>query len=422
MPPEAARPERKLHPRAWVALALDALYWAAWELCALFVAVYFWVSSMDFQVVCRHYLALYIVTPIVFIIAGWLAQRYDRLWVYRAGVALHAVYFGTLLSLQEAAATYSVHLGVLLGITWGFFWAGNNTFSFDVTLAGGREKYFGLQQAISGGVRFVAPLLGGLIIHFAPQDLLGFQILFALACVIYIGALGVSMWMPHDRERRPFNFKRAMFPPKEMRDWRIILLASFTLAGTFNILMFLLGLLMFFETNDELSVGGFGSFQVVAHIIVASLMSSLMRPAMRRRAMLAGTVLLVLAGCVLLFRLDVWTLLLFGLLRSIAGPMFGISHFSLRIDVIANSVKEPWERIEYLAAWEVPLAIGRIIMMLLLMGLSEVFTEGSLGIRIAVFCLCAVRILTYLILSQAHTLKQAEEDERAATERLKEAP
>ncbi len=407
-------PERKLHPQAWVALALAALYWAAWELCALFVGVYLWVNSFDLQVVFQHYLALYIVTPIFFVIAGWLAQRFDRLWVYRAGVGLHAVYFGTLLYLQEHAAAYSPHLGALLGITWGFFWVGHNTFSFDVTLAGGRERFFGLQQALSGGVRLFAPVIGGGIIALAPAEMLGFQIIFAIACVIYLIALAVSMWMPPDTTRRPFNLRRALFPPKEMHDWRIIMLASFTLAGTFNILMFLLGLLMFIETNEELAVGGFGSFQVVAHIIVASLMSSFMRPALRRKAMLAGTALLVLAGTIILLRLDVWTLLLFALLRSISGPLFGISHFSMRIDVIANSVEETWQRIEYLAAWEIPLAISRVIMMLLLMGLSAWFTEGSLGIRIAIFCLCAIRIITYMILSQAYVLKDAEEEERAA--------
>ena len=397
--------DRTLHPQAWVALSLMALYTTAEGLCQIFVSVYFWVESLDFMAVCRHYLALYAVTPVVFTLAGWMAQRYDRLLVYRMGLFLHAVYYAALLLLREEAATYSVHLGVLLGITWGFFWAGQNTFSFDVTRAGNRERYFGLQLGIDGVCGFVAPLLGGFIIWMTPGTLFGYQLIFGSAVVIYCICLALSYWMPHDNTRRPFKLKRALFPGKEQRDWRLIMLASGTMAGAFNIFIFLLALLMYQQTNTELAVGAYSAIQAAAGVSVSFFLSRVMTPMRRQPVLLASVVLLVIAGAMILWQLNLATLIIFGLLRSISGPMFGISHFSLRLDVIDSSVEERHQRIEYITAWEWPLAIGRVIMMLVLMGLAGWFTESDLGLRIAIFALCAIRILTYLILIQTDTMR-----------------
>ena len=109
----------RLHPQAWLVIALYALYATAESLCSVFVGVYFYVNSLDFSVVCRHYLALHLVTPFVFTLAGWHAKTRDHTRVYRAGLALHAVYHAMLLSLREDSARHPVALGVLLGVTRG---------------------------------------------------------------------------------------------------------------------------------------------------------------------------------------------------------------------------------------------------------------------------------------------------------------
>lgn len=59
-----------LHPQAKVAFVLAGLYNAAEALCQVFVSVYFWRNSHDLMVLCWYYLALYAVTPVVFLLAG----------------------------------------------------------------------------------------------------------------------------------------------------------------------------------------------------------------------------------------------------------------------------------------------------------------------------------------------------------------
>ena len=398
---------RKLHQTAWIALALHGLYHAAEALCSIFVGVYFWINSLSFFVVCMHYLALYAVTPVFFLLAGWYAQRYDRLHVYRLGLLLNICYYGTLLLLQERSVDYAVPLGALLGVTWGVFYAGANTFDFDVTKPGAREYYFGLLQSVTGTFRLLAPIVGSAVIFVAPDRLLGYHLVFFIAILLYAACFVISFKMPKDNVRRPFRIRRALFPGKDQRDWRLILLASASMAGSFTILAFLLGLIMFMQTGNELSVGGFASFQAITGIVTAYTVGRFVRPHSRKPFMLAGVIVLVGAGIVVAWELSVITLVVFGFMRSVAGPLFGIPHFSLRLDTINRCASDPSERIEYLCAWEAPLALGRVFMMALMMLLFAWFIENDLGLRLTLFTLCAVRILTYFILIRTDALRGA---------------
>ncbi len=396
--------EKRLHPKAWVVFVLNALYSVAQALCSVFVAVYFYVVSLDFNTVCYHYLALYIVTPVVFILAGWYSQARDRVHVYRIGLVLHAVYYATLLYLQEDAQHYAFALGALLGVTWGFFWAGNNTLQYDMSSGGKREYFFGLLHSIVGLSRLVAPLMSGFIIQYVPTKEFGYHLIFFVALLLYIISLAFSLLIPQDRERRKFHIRRALFPGKDQRDWRLIMLAAASQAGAFSIFNFLLGLVMYLQTGNEMDVGKFLALQAVAGIASAYLTGRFVNPTNRKTALRWGVILLVLGGTILLYKLNIYTLLLFGLMRAVAAPLYSIPQFAIRLDVIARSVQYPEQRIEYLSAWEVPLAIGRIVMMTALILLSSQLDD--LGIRIILFLLCANRIVTYALVSQVSFVRE----------------
>ena len=397
--------KRRLHKEAWVALALTGLYYAAEALCQIWVSVYFWVNSLDFSVICRHYMAQYLVTPVVFILAGWYSQARDRAHVYRIGLVLHAAFYATLLILQEKSVDYAVPLGALMGVTWGMFWPGAQTFNYDVTVAGEREYYYGLLQVVTGTVRLVAPLVGALIIASAADKLVGYHVVFGVALVLYGGALVLSFKVPRDSTPRPFRFRRAIFPGKEQRDWRLILLASGTLGGAYHVFAFLLGLIMYMQTEEEWSVGAFASFQAIVGIGMAYVLARTIRPGRRRKVMFWGTMVAMAAGMMVSWKLTVVTLVIFGFMRRVGQAMFGIPHVSLRMDIISANVEEPAQRIEYICAWEVPLAIGRVLTLLLVGGLYAAFEDKAFALRLALLILCCSRLLSYLLVAQTSQLR-----------------
>jgi YQGE family putative transporter len=395
----------RLHPEARAALTLTGLYWAADALCSIFVSVYLWVNSHDFEVVFRHNIAIYLVTPVFIILAGWYAQARDRLHVYRAGIVLHAIYYGALLLLREQAAEYPGLLGALLGVTWGVFWAGANTITFDVTSKGNREYYFGTVAAVTGIFQMVAPVVGGFIIQYSGDRLTGYHRIFAVVILVYLASFVLTYRIPSDGEPRPYRIRRALLPGKDQRDWRLVMLASATLAGSFDIPKFLLPLLMFVETSSEVSAGGLASYQALIGIVLSYFVGRWVVPRTWKRYLFWGTVVLVAGGLVIAFKVTALTLIVFGFLRTASGSMINVPHLSLRYAIINRSVEEPGQRIEYVCAWEVPLAVGRVLMMGVMMGLWAYAHET--GLRIALLILCLARVATYFVLVRTDTLREA---------------
>jgi YQGE family putative transporter len=187
-----------------------------------------------------------------------------------------------------------------------------------------------------------------------------------------------------------------------------MMLASASMSGSFNIFPFVLGLLMYMRTGNELSVGGYASLQALAGVIVAFIVARVVTPRTRRPYMFWGLIVLVAAGCLMAFEVTATVLIVFGLLRSISGPLFGIPYGGLRYDIIAKCAQDPSQRIEYIAAWEVPLAIGRVIMMFVMMGVYHFLNGNDIALRIILFVICAIRILTYRFSTSTSVLREGE--------------
>jgi len=396
-----------LQSRAWLVILLNAFYSVADALCSVFVSVYFYVNSLDVTLVFQHYTTLYITTPIAFIVAGWYAKTKDHTHVFRIGLLLHAGYYALLLYLRTDAVRYVIPLGAFFGVTWGFFWAGNNIFQFDFSAGGKSREYFlGLISSVSNGAKMVAPFISGAIIRSSSTPERGYHLVFFLALIAYLASVAVSFYIPHINSRRPFHIRKALLPDKEQHDWRLVMLASASLAGSFHIFHFLLAILMYRHVANEAAVGGYVSFQGLVIVVTAFFVGKYAMPYLRPRFMFWGVITLVIAGAVLSCKITVATMLVFALLRSISLPLFGIPHTAIRFEVMRRAVEEPSERIEYICAWEVPLAIGRIIMMSAVMLLYHYADEA--GLRTAVLLLCCIRIATYLLVKRVSFVKQPE--------------
>lgn len=93
----------------------------------------------------------------------------------------------------------------------------------------------------------------------------------------------------------------------------------------------------------------------------------------------------------------------FGFLTALAVPLFQIPHFSIRFQIIDECMEHPWERIEYLASWEVPLAIGRVFLIGVLVLFYYLF--GTYGLSLALAIICVNHLITYFILAQTSVLR-----------------
>jgi len=320
------------------------------------------------------------------------------------------LFYGTLLWLGKDAVDYAPQLGALLGLAWGVFWAGNHTLTFDSVKVDERDYFFGWFLALTQGPRLVAPLIASGIIWLAPTDDFGFRLVFAVTVILYAVAMVWALRFPADTTRQPYKIWRAIFPPKEDRDWRLVMWASFGLAGSFEIFSFLPGLLLYMETDNEWYVGVFTSTQAILGIACSWFLGRRLLPHTRALAMRFSIFCHMLGGGLLLAHYSPVTLVIFGYLNALAMPLFGIPHAAVRFDVIDRTTSESRQRIAYLCAWEVPLALGRVVIMSVMIVLSTLL--GDLGIRLTMFILCINRFLNYGLIIRTSAMRSYQKPEK----------
>lgn len=394
-----------LHPQARLTLALMALYTTAEALCGVFLSVFLLSSAQDMGPVLIHYIALYASAPVFFLVAGRIARSRDRTWVYRIGLGLLAAYYGALLALGTRAPDYAGALGLFYGFCTAFFWAGANTMTFEVTRDGVRERYLGILSAVNGTAQMIAPLAGAALIALAPEKGIGYQWVFACAAAIYLACFFLSFRLTPDGSRGTFRIMPVLFPGAERRDWRLVLLATITDGGGHIMFALVLGLLVFVETGSEVSVGGYASVQALAYVATSALAARWVTKARRRAALTFGVVLLIGSGLLLLPEITLGALIAFGILRSIAEPIYGIAQTGLRFDVIAKSMEDSSQRIEYVCAWEAPLGVGRVIVLSALLAAYWGMDGNPAVLRVILFGLCCSRFVSYLLLLRTDEIR-----------------
>src|SRR5690625_2423697 len=168
-------------------LIIGGLYSLGIFLSNTFVNVYLWKQSNNYTTIALYNLAVYIVQPLTFIVAGKLAKKIDRVFVIRLGVVFLSLFFLTVLILGNKAATFNIILGSILGGVYGFYWLAFNVLTFEITEPETRDffnGFLGVLQSIAG---MIGPLLAGIIIANMTENN-GYTVIFLFSLILFVGA------------------------------------------------------------------------------------------------------------------------------------------------------------------------------------------------------------------------------------------
>src|SRR5690606_6947721 len=98
-------------------LTIGGLYSISIFLSNTFVNIFLWKQAEgNYTTIALYHLAVYILQPLTFIIAGKWAKKVDRVIVLRLGVTFLSLFFMTVLLVGDNAAKFNIMLGSILGI------------------------------------------------------------------------------------------------------------------------------------------------------------------------------------------------------------------------------------------------------------------------------------------------------------------
>ncbi|MEN6456806.1 MAG: hypothetical protein ABFD10_21325, partial [Prolixibacteraceae bacterium] len=128
-----------------VLLITNLIYSLVLPIIELFIGAYIMRNSQEAKLVVIFQLALYTGIPVTFAINGYLLRKIRIAWLYSFGMLLSGVSMTAMMMLDKLDITGIGIAGLIMGISYGFFWANRDFLALETTNDRNRNYYYGLE-------------------------------------------------------------------------------------------------------------------------------------------------------------------------------------------------------------------------------------------------------------------------------------
>ncbi|WP_233532148.1 MFS transporter [Paenibacillus alkalitolerans] len=129
---------------------------------------------------------------------GKIAKLKDRLFAYRAGIYLTAVFYLLIVVAGERMVQYYIAFAVLKGVSNSFYLLGHFTMITDVTDNANRHWYLGLNLIITNIAMLAGPAAAGALVEWS-DGLQGYTYVYSVAFMMFAFAAANSLKMKPQR-------------------------------------------------------------------------------------------------------------------------------------------------------------------------------------------------------------------------------
>ncbi len=409
-----AQKRAPLSRQAWWLLFISGLFALSVSLSNTFVNVYLWKVDRNFASIGRYNVAVYLLQPLMFFAAAWLAKRKTSVFTFRIGILLHAAFYAVTLWGGNRLAGHPMLLGMLMGTAAGFYWCSFNELSLRFTSSESRDRFYGMNGVVGSVAGMVAPPTAGTLISLEDKlgNLTGYHLVFGLSLALFVLGSFVSTRLSQSELGERFNFQ-IMLGGLRDKDWRRVLFGSTIYGLREGVFLFLIGLLMYIATGSEMELGEFFLLQSALSFASFFIVSRMVHVHNRKKILGVGAVLL--AGCAFLFLLPLRTLTLlwYGGLVAICLPWFLVPLQGTIFDIIGRLDNETKDnaRLEHIVMRETFSNTGRVIgvsAFLVWIGLDR----SGKSIPYLAFCIGLVQLGTWWVI---HRVKMTQKQTRESS-------
>lgn len=388
------------HPLPMRMLLLTNLMYALMmPILELFVGAYIMRNSSDLSLVVIFQLAVYTGIPATFMVNGYLLNHFPISRLYSFGLLLSGVSMAGMMYLEKLDVAGVFLAGLVMGLSYGFFWANRDFLALNTTHDGSRNYYYGIETFFYTIAGIVVPLAAGAFIAsterygwFAGQvnaayyGLTGFVTLLSVIASVLVHRGGFS-----NPRRAPFVFFRFD------RLWNKMLALSALKGVAQGYIVTAPTMLVMSLVGKE---GELGLIQSVAAFLSALLLYVLgRRSAPGHRLMIygIGCALFVLGAGINAALYSALGVMLFILCLLFARPLLDIAYFPIQLKVIdVVAAKEGRNEFAYIFNHEFGLYAGRLFGCGLFILLARLVSD-DVALRYALLVIALVHFLGYFM-------------------------
>ncbi len=378
-----------------VLLITNIIYAFVLPVIDLFVGAYIMRTSDEPRLVAIYQLSVYTGIPITFLINGFLLNKIKIAHLYSFGMLLSGISMVFMMTLGEVDAPGVAFSGLIMGSSFGFFWANRDFLALNTTNDSNRNYYYGLETFFYTVTTILVPVtIGWFLISSGRWKWIG-NIGNAYKIVTFIVFLLTifSSYIIHKEKFRNPTQKRFVFFRFDKLWSRMLFLSSLKgLAQGY--LVTSPAILIMRLVGDEGSLGNIQSLSGVLSAIILYILGRTSKPKHRIYIFSAGLVVFFIGTLVNGVLFSATGVIVFVICKVMFQPLHDIAYFPIQMKVIdVLSYKEKRNQFAYIFNHEFGLYIGRFLGLGLFIFLITYVSE-SFALKYSLIIIAAIQLLS----------------------------
>tara|TARA_R110002096_G_scaffold103510_1_gene227858 strand:- start:18520 stop:19827 length:1308 start_codon:yes stop_codon:yes gene_type:complete len=350
---------------AKILILTNTIYAFVLPVIDIFVASYIMRNSNDPSKVILYQLAIYVGIPITFFINGFLLNKINIKRLFSLGMILSGVSMVFMMSLDEINYTGIAIAGLIMGMSFGLYWANRDYLVLATTKDRTRNFYYGLETFLYTIIASTVPVLIGwfLMSGEVEGDLTneGVNSAYRVITMIVFGITILASIVFHfGTYEKPKNEKFLYF--KFHKLWKKMLQLAVLKGLAQGFIVTAPAMLMMKFFHSEGALGSAISIGAVIAAVIMLLLGKYSKPKHRLAIFSVGLICFFLASFFNGLLFNTTGVILFMFLLLIARPVLDIAYFPIQLKVIdLLSSIENRNEFSYILNHEFGLFVGRFL-------------------------------------------------------------
>jgi len=396
-----------------VLLITNMIYAFVLPVIEIFVGAYIMRSSNDPSIVAVYQLTVYTGIPITFYVNGFLLNRIKIAHLYSFGMLLSGLSMIVMMSLQNLSVLGVGVAGLLMGCSFGFFWANRDFLALNTTNDNTRNYYYGLETFFYTITYIIVPVVVGAFLAnteakgwFSGNMNTAYRI---VTIVVFVLTIISSVVIHKGKFNNPVQKEFLFFK------FHILWKKMMVLAGLKGLAQGYLvtapAILIMRLVGNEGSLGLVQGISGVATAFMLYILGRTTKPSDRIYIFATGLFIFLIGTLANGILFSVFGVIIFVLCKVLFAPLHDIAYFPTEmrvIDVVSKIEKR--SEFAYIFNHEFGLYVGRFLGLVLFIGLanyvSEIFALKYSLIIIAILQLASIPVAKH-IMKEANKLSVA---------------
>ena len=377
-----------------VLLITNMIYAFVLPVIEIFVGAYIMRSSNDPTIVAIYQLTVYTGIPLTFLINGFLLNYIKIAHLYSFGMLLSGLSMLIMMRLENLSPLGVGVAGILMGCSFGFFWANRDFLALNTTNDSNRNYYYGLETFFYTMTFIIVPVAIGAFLSTADKQAWfggNINLAYQIVTVAVFALTILSSIVIHKGDfKNPVSKKFLYFRFHSL--WKKMLALAGLKGLAQGYLVTAPAILIMRMVGDEGSLGLVQSISGVATAIMLYLLGRTAKPNQRIYIFAAGLIIFLigtLANGILFSAIGV---IIFVLCKVLFQPLHDIAYFPIQMKVIdVVSHIESRNEFTYIFNHEFGLYLGRFLGLGLFIFFASYISE-SFALKYSLIVIAVVQL------------------------------